>query len=127
MPRGFEFPNKDIQLWQPISVMRNWDALQNNPRSRDADMLMVVGRLTPAATMETARAELDTIAARLRNEYPDSNAGLGVLITSLTDEVLGSRTGRSLWLLFGAVAFVLLIACANVANLVLATRRRPGS
>ena len=120
MPRGFEFPNKDIQLWQPISVMRNWDALQNNPRSRDADMLLVVGRLTAAATIETARAELDTIAARLRNEYPDSNAGVGVLITSLTDEVLGSRTGRSLWLLFGAVAFVLLIACANVANLVLA-------
>ena len=120
MPHGFEFPNKDVQLWQPISVMRNWEALQTNPRSRDADMLMVVGRLAPLATIETARAELDMIAARLRDDYPDSNAGSGVLIQRLTDQVIGSRTERSLWLLFGAVAFVLLIACANVANLVLA-------
>jgi putative ABC transport system permease protein len=120
MPHGFEFPNKDVQLWQPISVMRQWEALQSDPRTRDADMLVAIGRLTPGATLETARAELDTIAARLRAAYPDSNAGLGVVMHRLTDHVLGARTERSLWLLFGAVMFVLLIACANVANLVLA-------
>jgi hypothetical protein len=120
LPRGFEFPNKDIQLWQPISVMRAWQGLQSNPSTRDADMLMAVGRLAAGATFETARVELDTIAARLRVAYPDSNEFLGVLIHRLTDHILGSRTERSLWFLFGAVTFVLLIACANVANLVLA-------
>jgi putative ABC transport system permease protein len=60
---------------------------------------------------------LDAIAARLRTQYPDTNASLGVTTDALTDRVIGSTTERSLWLLFGSVGFVLLIACANVANL----------
>jgi predicted permease len=63
---------------------------------------------------------MDAIAAQLRQEYPASNASFGVLTDPLTDRVIGLTTERSLWLLFGSVGFVLLIACANVANLVLA-------
>ena len=63
---------------------------------------------------------MDTIAARLREQYPNTNASLGVFTDPLADRVIGRTTTRSLWLLFGSVGFVLLIACANVASLVLA-------
>ncbi|MGH9158796.1 MAG: ABC transporter permease, partial [Vicinamibacteraceae bacterium] len=120
MPPEFAFPTPEVQVWQPISVLPQWKALQGNPRSRDADALMVIGRLTPTATFDAARAELDTIAARLRAAYSDTNARSGIVIEPLTDHVLGPRTGRALWLLFVAVGFVLLIACSNVAHLALA-------
>ena len=76
--------------------------------------------MAPSATIESARAEMDAIAAQLREEYPATNASFGVITDRLTDRVIGPTTERSLWLLFGSVGFVLLIACANVANLVLA-------
>ena len=77
--------------------------------------------LLPAKTAKTpqARAEMDTIAARLREQYPRTNASLGVTTDPLVERVIGATTERSLWLLFGSVGFVLLIACANVANLIL--------
>ena len=80
----------------------------------------MLGRMAPSATIESARAEMDAIAAQLRDEYPASNASFGVITDRLTDRVIGPTTERSLWMLFGSVGFVLLIACANVANLVLA-------
>ena len=120
MPADFEFPNGDIQVWRPASVMPTWQAIQHDERTRDGDGFMVIGRLRAGATLQSARAELDTIAARLRTAYPEANAGDGVWIEPLLDHVIGARTGRSLWLLLGAVGFVLMIACANVANLVLA-------
>ena len=107
-------------MWRPISVAPFWRRMQTEPRSRGADALMVIGRLAPAATFDSAQAEMNTIAARLREAYPNDNAGRGVMIEPLTDRVIGARTMRALWLLFAAVGFVLLIACANVANLALA-------
>jgi putative ABC transport system permease protein len=118
MPPDFAFPTKDIQLWRSISVLRGWDT--TNPESRDGDGLMAIGRLAPDATMESEQAELSTIAARLRLRYPETNAGTGVLVEPMTHHVLGPRTAVSLWMLLGAVGLVLLISCANVANLALA-------
>jgi predicted permease len=116
MPPGFELPTAEVQLWRPLWFGPNWQ--QEN--SRRADALIVLGRLAPNASIESARAEMDTIAARLRTQYPATNASFGVTTDPLVERVIGSTTERSLWLLFGSVGFVLLIACANVANLMLA-------
>jgi predicted permease len=116
MPAEFELPTADVQLWRPLWFGPNWQ----QERSRSADALIVLGRLRSGATIESARAEMDAIAARLRTEYPTTNASFGVTTDALVDRVVGPTTQRSLWLLFGSVGFVLLIACANVANLMLA-------
>src|SRR5262245_11691055 len=116
MPPEFELPTADVQLWQPLVFGPGW----KEEGARDADALVVLGRLAPHAMFETARAEMDAIAARLRTQYPATNMSFGVTTDPLTDRVIGRTTERSLWMLFGSVGFVLLIACANVANLVLA-------
>ena len=116
MPAGFELPTADVQLWRPLWFGPNWQ----QEGSRRADALIVLGRLSPTATIASARAEMDTIAARLRTQYPACNASFGVTTDLLVDRVIGPTTERSMWLLFGSVGFVLLIACANVANLTLA-------
>jgi putative ABC transport system permease protein len=116
MPPEFELPTADVQLWQPLVFGAQW----RDERARGIDALVVLGRLAPNATFETARAEMDTIAARLRTAYPASNTSFGVTTDPLIDRVIGRTTERALWMLFGSVGFVLLIACANVANLVLA-------
>jgi putative ABC transport system permease protein len=116
MPREFELPTDDVQLWQPL-----WFDAEDEKEgdARSSDGLVVIGRLAPAATIGSARAELDAIAADLRTRHPTTNAAFGVTTDRLVDRVIGATTERSLWLLFGAVAFVVLIACTNVANLVL--------
>jgi putative ABC transport system permease protein len=116
MPPGFELPTAEVQLWRPLWFGPNWQ----QEGSRRADALIVLGRLKPGATIQSARTEMDAIAARLRTEYPATNASFGVTTDALVDRVVGPTTQRSLWLLFGSVGFVLLIACANVANLMLA-------
>jgi len=116
MPPEFDLPTPDVQLWRPMYFGRDWQ----DAGSRAIDALIVLGRMAPSATIASARAEMDAIAAQLRAEYPAANAALGVIADPLVDRVIGSTTTRSLWLLFGSVGFVLLIACANVANLALA-------
>jgi putative ABC transport system permease protein len=116
MPPEFDLPTPEVQMWRPVYFGPQWQ----NPGSRGADALVVLGRMTPSATIASARAEMDAIAAQLRTEYPASNASFGVITDPLVERVIGTTTTRSLWLLFGSVGFVLLIACANVANLALA-------
>jgi predicted permease len=116
MPAEFDLPTPEVQLWRPLYFGPNWQ----DERARGADALIVLGRMTPSATIASARAEMDAIAAQLRTEYPASNASFGVITDPLVERVIGTTTTRSLWLLFGSVGFVLLIACANVANLALA-------
>jgi putative ABC transport system permease protein len=116
MPPGFELPTADVQIWQPLFCGPGWQG----ENRRGADALIVLGRLSSGATMASARGEMDAIAARLRDQYPATNASFGVTTDPLIERVIGPTTERTLWLLFGSVACVLLIACANVANLTLA-------
>ena len=110
-PEGFAFPSR-ATMWIP----GRW-AEENHPRGRH--FLRAVGRLRPGRTLLSAQAELSGIAAGLAERLPDSNQGRGIYIESLTEStVANARTG--LLVLLGAVGMVLLIACANVANLRLA-------
>jgi putative ABC transport system permease protein len=99
-----------------------WVPLERNPFSRSrryVRMLSVVGRLRDGISPQAAAAELDAIAVRLAQRFPDSNAGIGVRMVPLR-EALAGKVRPALLTLLGAVALVLLIACANVASLVLA-------
>jgi predicted lysophospholipase L1 biosynthesis ABC-type transport system permease subunit len=86
---------------------------------RGPHYLNVVGRLKPGVTLAQAQAEMSALSARLSQQHPEKTSGHGVKIVRLTDIVVGD-IGRALYVLLGAVGFVLLIACANLANLMLA-------
>ncbi len=116
MPAEFQLPNSETELWQPLT----FGAGDLEEGSRDSDGLVVLGRMRPGVTIPAARAEMDLIAARLREQHPATNAALGVTTDSLLERVVGTTTNRALWMLAGSVGFVLLIGCANVASLVLA-------
>lgn len=113
MPAGFDFPSRAVDLWVPM-------ANRLRGRSRSAHYLDVIGRLGPAATTAGATDVLRTIAARLESAYPATNRGWGVTIVPLHESVTGD-VRRPLLVLLGAVGCVLLIACANVAGLLLAS------
>jgi putative ABC transport system permease protein len=116
MPRGFEYPiypGYQPQMWKP----QNWTVEER--AVRDNHNYGVIARLKPGVTLEQAKAELATISDRLAQQYPKDNKGWGATAVPLRDDLIGDvRT--ALLILLGAVALVLLIACANVANLVLA-------
>jgi len=110
-PQGFGFPSR-ADFW----IGGQWPE-ESHPRDRH--FLRAVGRLPPEGTLERAQAELSRIAALMKDEHPESNRARGIYLQSLTESSVGSaRTG--LLVLLGAVGMVLLIACANVANLLLA-------
>lgn len=120
MPPDFKFPHRNAELWVPLAVDRNRAA------SRGAFSLYAIGRLKPEATLAQARSDLGRIAEGLEQQYPDILQGYGVNLVPLHDEVAGDMK-PALLLLMGAVVFVLLIGCANIANLLLAraaTRER---
>ncbi len=114
MPPGFDFPDKSYQLWVPIPLRGANDA--NLPINRQSRYLRVVGRLRDGVTPTQAVADLERVAVALAAEYPDSHRGAGIGMASLTEETVGG-VRRGLFLLLGAVAFVLAVACANVTSL----------
>jgi putative ABC transport system permease protein len=115
MPQGFQHPNR-VEMWVPVGQLSgdpNWQERGNHPG------LYGIARLKPGATIEQAQADMDTIAANLEKQYPESNTATRVRIRPFL-EIFVSDVRGTLWVLFGAVGFVLLIACANIANLLLA-------
>ena len=111
MPAGFQ-PPQTAELWAPMPLR----ALATDRKSHS---IRPIGRLKPGVTIAQAQADMDSVARRLEEQYPDSNAGWNWRLIPLQERMVGN-IGQSLWMLFGAVGFVLLIACANVANLSLA-------
>ena len=130
MPGGFEFPiqNPPPALWTTLADDAATDAPGDPPLTvqRGANMLRVIARLKPGVTVAQARAELSTIARQLALQYPDSNKQLTAATVKPEMEQLIGNVRPAMRLLFAAVMLVLLIACANVAGLLLAraTRRR---
>jgi putative ABC transport system permease protein len=111
MPQGFAFPD-EVELWVPAYLDTAAD-----PRSNRYYEAM--GRLRPGVTLAQAQAELDAISARLEAAYPSTNQGSRVRAVPLVNYIVGDAR-RTMWLLIGAVGLVMLVACANVANLSLA-------
>jgi putative ABC transport system permease protein len=113
MPRGFQFPDRDPQLWAPVQFTTAQLANHGNHH------LQVVARLKPGVSLKVANADMAAIAKQLEQEHPSENAKVGAYAVPLREELTG-RTRPALLVLQGAVCFVLLIACANVANMLLA-------
>ena len=113
MPASFAQPS-DAEFWLPLAPVGQFESLFT---ARGAYWATIIGRLKPGVTRAAAQAEMDGIAMRLEKEYP-SNAGVGIRLVPLHEEIVGD-VKRPLLILLGAVCFVLLIACANVANLLL--------
>lgn len=112
MPEGFRYPNSD-DLWLP---------LQQNPLASvrgEGQFVQVVGVRKPGVSLDAVNAELATISTRLAREYPKSNAGFTASARGFIDAALGPQPTQLLYTMLGAVFFVLLIACTNVANLLL--------
>jgi putative ABC transport system permease protein len=115
MPQGYQFPSR-VEMWVPVGQLSgdpDWQQRGNHPG------LYGVARLKPGVSFAQAKAEMDMIGANLEKQYNDSNAGNGIGVRPLL-EIFAGDIRRALWVLFAAVAFVLLIACANIANLLLA-------
>jgi putative ABC transport system permease protein len=113
MPPSYRFPSRGTEAWIPLtSQPQDW-------ADRTNTFLHVIGRLRPGATLEGGRAELSAVAARLEQLYPEENKGLGVTVLPLRD-LMGQRSKMLVMALFGASLCILLLACANLASLLLA-------
>nr|WP_274622148.1 ABC transporter permease [Myxococcus fulvus] len=112
--REFDFPNK-AQLWVPVT----WEGDLLNPENRGSHWLNVYGRLKPGMTLAQASQDVSAIARELEQQHPKSNTDLGLRLIPLREELVG-QVQPALLVLIGAVGMVLLITCANLANLLLA-------
>jgi putative ABC transport system permease protein len=112
LPESFAWGGPTLELLVPLAP--------DPARSRGDHRLLVIGRLKPGVTIDRAHSELSTIAGRLEKQFPDSNQGWTVRLASFYDWLIPEDTRQSLLIMSGAVALVLLIACGNFANLLLA-------
>jgi putative ABC transport system permease protein len=113
LPASFLFPDRDVDLWSSVPLDGPY------AQARILTWYTVIGRLKPAVTLDQARANLATVQAQLGRQFPQTDADLAVGIQPLKEiTVAGSR--RSLWILFGSVSLLLLIACTNIVALLLA-------
>jgi putative ABC transport system permease protein len=115
MPESYLYPSR-VEMWVPVGQLSDqpsWQSRGNHPG------LYGVARLKAGVTFEQADADMNNVAANLEKQYPDTNAATRVRMRPLI-EIFVSDVRRALWVIFGAVGFVLFIACANIANLLLA-------
>ena len=119
-PAGFQYPDKTDVWVPPFRLAPTMNERMDPTQVRGFGMLAAVALLKPGVSLAQAASEMETITARLRQQYPDTNNRRFNRVVSLHTHLVG-ETGPMLLLLFGAVSFVLLIACANVANLLLAS------
>lgn len=120
VPASFQDPFKS-ELWlPPLKLVPELNPQMDVTQQRGMGYLAAVALLKPNVTLPKAASEMETITARLRQQYPATNNRRFYRVVGLHNDIVGD-TSRMLWLLFGAVSFVLLIACANVANLLLAS------
>jgi putative ABC transport system permease protein len=122
MPPSFRFPVPDIELWTSMATMYNLPAKSSVGdwiNSRSLRGYRIVARLKDGVSQEQAQAEMDTISDRLAKDYPEANAGTGVVLLPLRAQIVGDYQ-KPLIVLLVTVGFILLIACANVANLMMA-------
>lgn len=113
MPASFRFPDRDVDVWQPSPSDAPFAQLRNSTWYR------VFGRMKPDVTIAQARSNLATVQAQLGKAFPETDKNLTVDVTSLKD-ITTQDSGKSLWILFGAVSLLLMIACTNIAALLLA-------
>ena len=113
MPQGSAFDRGFNDMWRPL-------AFKPGELTRNFHWLVVYGRLKAGATLDAARAQMDTVGARIARDYPDSNKDWGVTIDRYADVFIGPQLRGSLLVLLSAVGVLLLIGCANLANLTLA-------
>jgi putative ABC transport system permease protein len=113
LPEGSVFDRTFNQMWRPL-------AFTAGERTRNFHWLQVFARLKPGVSIEQARAEMDAIGGRIAQDFPDSNKGWGVSIVRYMDSIVGPQLRSSLYVLLSAVGMLLLIGCANLANLTLA-------
>ena len=122
MPQGMDFP-PNVELWVPLQSLARLQP-ETYDTNRAYRVFQVIGRLAPGVTVEQAQAELSAIGASLAEQYPDTNEDWSPWVRTWDDATAGGQLSLMIWSLMGAVAFVLLIACANVANLLLARAGR---
>ncbi|MBO0858112.1 MAG: ABC transporter permease [Chloracidobacterium sp.] len=115
-PPEFQYPGREFKIWNTMSA-----AMAESPEqfeNRQFRIFRAVAHLKPGVSAAQMQAEMDVISERLQRQYPDANSGFRINFTPLYDIIIGD-TQRALWMLFATVGLVLLIACANIANLTL--------